>query len=58
MATKLDTIHFTMERETKNTVRYHEDGDPNQHVVGVLYVQKTALVQPWPQKLTMTVEVE
>ena len=41
-------VHFTMERETKNTVRFAEDqdgqpdGHPGADVVGTLYVQKFA----------------
>ena len=43
-------INLTLERETKNTVRFAEDeaGQPSDHpgypVVGTLYVQKAAHV--------------
>ena len=41
-------INLSMERETKNTVRFEEDengqpeGHPGANVVGALYVQKFA----------------
>lgn len=35
---------FTVERETKNTLRFQEEVQPGeQPVIGTLYVQKTAL---------------
>lgn len=34
---------FTKERETKNTVRYAEQGDESGHKIGVLYVKKSTL---------------
>lgn len=47
-------LTFTIERETKNTVRYAEDGkDP---AVGTLYVSKTALATiGTPDHLVVTV---
>lgn len=41
-------VHFSVERETKNTVRFAEDqdgqpeGHPGADVVGTLYIQKLA----------------
>lgn len=46
-------LSFTLERETKNTVRYQESSDPQ--VIGTLYVQKLALGTPYPETLTVTV---
>lgn len=51
------TLKFTTERETKNTVRYAEDGDPDTHAVGTLYVQKSHLEKiGTPDKLTVTIK--
>lgn len=44
-------LHMSLERETKNTVRFQEDsegqpeGHPGADVVGALYVQKFAWAQ-------------
>jgi hypothetical protein len=34
------TLTFTLERETKNTIRYAEDANGNPPAIGTLYVQK------------------
>ena len=51
------TLVFVTERETKNTVRFQEEanGKPPM-VIGTLYVQRWALGQPLPQRLTVTIE--
>jgi hypothetical protein len=56
-------INLTLERETKNTVRFAEDeaGQPSDHpgypVVGTLYVQKAAHVQLGnPKQIEVTIE--
>jgi hypothetical protein len=46
MPGKTLTVSFTKERETKNTVVYAEDGDPGQHKIGRLYIQKSADFSP------------
>ena len=51
------TLTFSLERETKNTVRYQEEpetGSPQ--IVGTLYVQKWVLGDPLPEKLQVTIE--
>ena len=51
------TITFTLERETKNTIRYEEQapsGKPN--MVGTLYLQKWALGEEPPKSVTVTIE--
>jgi hypothetical protein len=48
-------ITFTLERETKNTIRYAEEADGNPPAIGTLYVQKWLLGKEPPQKLTITV---
>lgn len=53
------TITLFQVRETKNTVRYEApapaDGAPKVPV-DTLYVQKTALPKPAPQRISITVE--
>ena len=49
------TATFTKEKETKNTIRYKEDDEPNQSPrIGTLYVQKFAA--QGAQKLKVKVE--
>jgi hypothetical protein len=53
------TLTFTLERETKNTIRYQEDTDGKPPAIGTLYVQKWLLGKEPPQRLTITLgEVE
>ena len=42
--------------ETKNTVRFQEEANGKPAVIGTLYVQRWALGEPLPQRLTVTVE--
>ena len=58
-------INFTLERETKNTVRFAEDeaGQPSDHpgtpVVGTLYLQKAAHSKLGaPNRITVTIEAK
>ena len=44
---------FKFEKETKNTVRYQEQGESV--VIGPLYIQKSALGESHPQEITITV---
>ena len=51
------TLTFTIEKETKNTIRYQEQtvaGKPP--VIGTLYLQKWAVGEDPPQKITVTIE--
>jgi len=49
-------ITFDKERDTKNTVRFHERND-QAPVIGTLYVQKWALSQLGnPQTIQLTIE--
>jgi hypothetical protein len=50
------TITFTVERETKNTVRYQEQTDGKPPAIGTLYVQKWALGDNAPQTLSVTIQ--
>ena len=49
------TLTFSLERETKNTVRYSEQTDGNPPTVGTIYVQKSAMGDNPPKTLTVTV---
>lgn len=48
-------ITFTLERETKNTIRYQEETDGNPPAIGTLYLQKWLLGETPPVKLQVTV---
>ncbi len=48
-------ITLTLERETKNMVRYAEVGELGTPVIGTLYVSKEFLGDKPPKKLTVTV---
>jgi hypothetical protein len=50
------TLSFTLERETKNTIRYAEDADGNPPAIGTLYVQKWLLGNEPPERLTITID--
>ena len=50
------TLVFVTERETKNTVRFQEETNGKPPAVGTLYVQRWALGEPLPQRLTVTIE--
>jgi hypothetical protein len=50
------TLTFTLERETKNTIRYAEDADGKPPAIGTLYVQKWLLGKEPPKTLTLTIE--
>jgi hypothetical protein len=50
------TLTFTLERETKNTIRYAEDADGKPPAIGTLYVQKWLLGKEPPKTLTNTIE--
>ena len=49
------TLTFSLERETKNTVRYSEQTDGKPLTVGTIYVQKSAMGDNPPMTLTVTV---
>jgi hypothetical protein len=49
------TLTFTLERETKNTIRYQEDADGQPPAVGTIYIQKWLLGKEPPRKLTITI---
>jgi hypothetical protein len=51
------TLTFSFERATKNTIRYREDTDGNPPAIGTLYVQKWLLGQEPPKSLIITLAV-
>ena len=46
------TARFSLEKETKNAVRYSE---VDTEIVGTLYIRKAALSEPFPKELTVTI---
>jgi hypothetical protein len=50
------TLTFTLERETKNTIRYSEDVSGKPPAIGTLYVQKWLLGDQPPKNLSITIE--
>jgi hypothetical protein len=48
------TLTFTLERETKNTIRYSEDANDKPPAIGTLYVQKWLLGKEPPRTLVIT----
>ena len=51
------TLTFTLERETKNTIRYSEDANGDPPAIGTLYVQKWLLGKEPPKQLIVTIGV-
>jgi hypothetical protein len=52
-------LTFTVEKETKGAVRYAEvtqKGEEDSFAIGTLYLRKTALSEPYPETLTVTVQ--
>ncbi len=56
VSVETQTLAFTLDKETKNTVRYQEDLSGKPTVVGTLYIQKWALGNTPPKNLTVTVQ--
>lgn len=50
------TLTFSLERETKGTFRFAEDGDEPK--VGTLYVKKSVFGSKAPDALTVTIEAK
>lgn len=48
-------LTFTLERETKNTIRYAEDASGKPPAIGTLYVQKWLLGNEPPKQLVVTI---
>jgi hypothetical protein len=52
---EVQTLTFSLERESKNTVRYAEQTDGKSPAVGTIYVQKWVMGQNPPKTLAITV---
>jgi hypothetical protein len=50
------TLTFTVERETRNTVRYQEQTAGKPPAIGTLYVQKWLVGENPPQALSVTIQ--
>lgn len=50
------TLTFTVERETKNTMRYQEQTEGKPPAIGTLYVQKWLLGENPPSTLSVTIQ--
>jgi hypothetical protein len=50
------SLTFTLERETKNTIRYTEDANGTPAAIGTLYLQKWLVGKEPPKMLTITIE--
>jgi hypothetical protein len=50
------TLIFTLEKETKNTIRYQEETDGKPPAVGTLYLQKWLLGKEAPKTLSVTIQ--
>jgi len=51
------TVKLSVEKETKGTYRFREEGAEDKHVFGTLYVRKSALGGEKPKTLTIQVEI-
>ena len=49
------TLTFTLEKETKNTIRYQEDVNGKPPAIGTIYVQKWLMGEAPPRNLTVTI---
>ncbi len=51
-------VSFTLRNTTKGTVRYSENGKKDEHVVGTLYVKKSAFPgEEYPEHITVTLNL-
>ena len=48
-------LSFTLEKETRNTIRYQEDASEKPPVIGTIYVQKWLLGEAPPKNLTVII---
>lgn len=48
---------FTLDKETRNTVRYAEKTEGKRPVVGMLYVQKDKLPEPYPERIQVMISI-
>ncbi len=53
---EVQDLTFSLERETKNTIRYSEQTDGEPPTVGTIYIQKWAMGENPPKTLTITIK--
>jgi hypothetical protein len=56
MTVEAQTLTFTLEKETKNTIRYQEETNGKPPAVGTLYIQKWLLGKEPPQTLRVIIQ--
>ncbi|MDE0294475.1 MAG: hypothetical protein OXH92_09250 [Bryobacterales bacterium] len=49
---------FKLDKETRNTVRYAEEAEKQHAAIGMLYVQKDELPEPYPKRIRVTIQVQ
>lgn len=49
-------VKMNFYKETKNKIRYNEDGNPPDHVIGTLYIPKTSLPSAIPPSIIVIVK--
>jgi hypothetical protein len=52
------TLTFTLERETKNTIRYTEATDGKPAAIGTIYLQKWLVGNTPPKKLPIIIDAD
>jgi hypothetical protein len=53
-----ETITFTKEKETKNTIRYKEEAEGKPPIISTLYIQKWFLGDSPPETIKVTIETD
>ena len=53
-----EQARFTYEKSTKNTHRYQETGDPENQIIGAVYIKKSTFEGEAPRSLTITIEAD
>lgn len=56
MATKSRKVTLRQGKITKNKVRFEEDAEWNDQLVGAIYLPKELLGDPYPSKVEVTIE--
>jgi hypothetical protein len=50
-------VELELEKETKGAVRYAEKGDESKHILGTMYIRKTAFKEEqYPNDIQVTIE--
>jgi hypothetical protein len=51
------SVNFVFKEPTTNTFRYTEEGEPDTHKIGSLYIKKTVMKEP-AKNIAVTVTVK